>query len=362
MLKNKFYTALLTKRNKNTSNTTTNSNSIEDYVILTNNNELCKKCVNNEVYHDCIHGFHGRFTSNEINQIKRCNKQIIIEKDFQVKLLSAIEPSWGIDIIDGEKSRTALNGNVNCDVFVLDTGVNDSSLLNLVSSEFVIGSDNVDRNGHGSLVAHIIGTATENKIIGVAPNVRIHSIKVLNDQGWGTVSSVIAGIERVVQWKIQNPTKPVVMNLSLGGPVSRILDIAVTNAIRRGITVVVAAGNSSIDVSRTSPARVRSALVVGSYNQNRVLSWYSNFGRNIKLLAPGDAIVTLDKNGELTSSFTGTSAAAPHVAGAAALLLHNNQRLSPLNVRRNLVRLGLNIINVRNRRRTTRRSVNVARI
>jgi len=360
MLKNKFYTALLSKRNKKSTN---DSNDIvEDYVVLSEDVRLYKKCFNNEVYHDCIHGFHGRFTSKEINEIKRCNDHVIIEKDFQVKLLSNIEPSWGIDIIDGEKSRTALNGNVNCDVFVLDTGVNDSSLLNLVSSDFVIGSDNVDRNGHGTLVAHIIGTKTQNKIIGVAPNVRIHSIKVLNDQGWGTVSSVIAGIEKVVQWKMQNRTKPVVMNLSLGGPVSRILDIAVTNAIRRGVIVVVAAGNSSMDVSTTSPARVPSALVVGSYNQNKVLSWYSNFGRNIKLLAPGDAIVTLDKNGQLTSSFTGTSAAAPHVAGAAALLLHNNQRFSPVNVTRSLTRLGLNIINVGIRRTTTRRSVNVARI
>ena len=128
--------------------------------------------------------------------------------------------------------------------------------------------------------------------------------------------------------------------MSLGGPVSSALDLAVTNAVKDGIVVCVAAGNSSSDASRFSPARVSTAITVGATGASPTLGLnydvfasYSNYGSVVDILAPGSSILsTYIPNTTSTRILSGTSMATPHVAGVSALYLAANSKATPAQV------------------------------
>jgi subtilisin family serine protease len=261
-----------------------------------------------------------------------------IYPDIRVTGFAQYTP-WGLKRVGCPLSSAAPGKRtaVDADVFVLDTGVAlNNADLNLVESvSYVPGESNDDLNGHGTMVAGVI-CAKDNQagVVGVAPGARLHSCKVLDKTASGPMSQVLAGLDRVVQFKTANPTACVVANLSLGGFVGtttyNILDTAIADAVTtHGITVVVAAGNDAVDAALVTPAHTDEALTVGSYGMSNAFSTFSNFGAAVDVLAPGEKVLTTYGKSS-TASADGTSFSAPHVAGAVALYLSKNRTATPL--------------------------------
>ncbi|MCI3933174.1 S8 family peptidase [Streptomyces sp. AN091965] len=250
-------------------------------------------------------------------------------------------PSWGEDRIDQAKLpldrtfRYPNSAGAGVTVYVIDTGVRTthSEFGGRARSGFdFVDNDPIaeDGNGHGT---HVAGTIAGTKY-GVAKKAKVVGVRVLNNQGSGTLSGVIAGIDFVTR----NARKPAVANMSLGGSTNAQLDQAVRNSIRSGVTYSVAAGNSGQPASGTSPARVAEALTIGATDRGDTRPAFSNYGLSVDMFAPGVAIKSAGiANDNATATLSGTSMAAPHVAGAAALYLADRRSAPPSEVMRMLV-------------------------
>jgi subtilisin family serine protease len=220
-------------------------------------------------------------------------------------------------------------------VYILDTGIRISHQDFGGRARYgwdFIGNDREagDCNGHGTHVAGTIGGTR----YGVAKRVRLVSVRVLDCSGRGSYSAIIAGID----WVTAHAVRPAVVNMSLEGPAASVLDDAVRRAVAAGITFVVAAGNHKRNACTESPARTAEALTVGATDRADARASFSNYGRCLDLFAPGVAIASDWHTGNQAHALmSGTSMAAPHVAGAAALLLSAHPRWRPAQVRAALV-------------------------
>jgi subtilisin family serine protease len=251
--------------------------------------------------------------------------------------------SWGLDRInqrrlplDGNAYRGPYTGN-GVDVYLLDSGISTSHnefqgrascSLNVVDQTTTRCPDGT---GHGTHVAGIIGGRT----YGVAPSVQLKSVKVLDNNGDGYSSWVMEGLEHVIQQagSSSNNNKPIVVNLSLGAHNSDALNQAVDAAAAAGVVFVASAGNDGINACRKAPAGSKLAITVGSISNDDTVDSFSNYGECVDIFAPGSNIESASAANDNQSRFmTGTSQAAPHVAGVAALLLEQNPNLSTQDV------------------------------
>ncbi|MEX0746411.1 MAG: S8 family serine peptidase [Rhodothermales bacterium] len=258
---------------------------------------------------------------------------------------------WGIADVGADRSSAVSGDGVEDpadlpNIFLLDTGAASQDLNVVACMEVVDGSvsgcrNNMDRNGHGT---EVIGFAAardnDHGIVGVAPGAPVYVVKVLNEQGEGEESDVIAAIDYLTAYKLANPDFPMLVNMSLGADAETTeyiaLDFAVERAIDAGITVVVAAGNDSRDASTYSPAHVAGAITVGAYDKSGHLSRFSNGGTTVDLLAPGEKVEALT-TGDYKVVASGTSHATAWVTGAAALYLARNPQASPSDVKAALI-------------------------
>jgi subtilisin family serine protease len=248
---------------------------------------------------------------------------------------------WGLDRVD--QRNLPLNGSFNpagggtgVNAAIVDTGVTDhpdfvGRLQEDCFTAHTFGGC-TDRHGHGTHVAGTVGGAE----FGVAKDVNLYSVRVLNENGSGSDTDVINGIEWVIAKKKADPSKDWVINMSLGGSPAPALDAATCRAIEEGVTVVVAAGNDSQDATRSSPARVKQAVTVAASDRNDKEAYFSNDGPVVDLYAPG-VDVRSTKPGGGSQIFSGTSMASPHVAGGAALALQGQPGLAPAKVEEWLV-------------------------
>ena len=203
-----------------------------------------------------------------------------------------------------------------------------------------------DESGHGTHIAGTIGALNDlTGVVGVAPGVRIHSLKVLTSEGQTDITTLIAAVDYVTRAKRENPNRPIVVNLSLGldiGTTSyNVLDEAIAASINEGVIYVAAAGNDGRNADTYSPAHVDGVITVGSYNANNQFSLFSNYGSAVDVLAPGEDIVSLSHIVSEVQSFqtvlaSGTSHATPHVTGAIARYLGEHPHASAAEIKRAL--------------------------
>ena len=232
------------------------------------------------------------------------------------------------------------------DVFVLDSGIYGADLNLVEEVDFVGDAETTLNNAHGYHVAGTIA-ALDNHVgvVGVAPGARVHSFRVLNNRGETSTSIVVAALDEIISRKNANPSQPMVVNMSFGADTGKltynILDETVEAAAAAGIVVVVSAGNEGIDVATVSPAHAANAITVGAFDANNTFSYFSNYGSRVDILAPGEGVLSLEGmqgGGAIKlSSRSGTSMAAPHVAGVAAVYLQANPSATPAEVREALV-------------------------
>ncbi|MDQ4144776.1 MAG: S8 family serine peptidase [Actinomycetota bacterium] len=333
------------------------------------------------VYRHALKGYSAKMTPGTAAIVAADPRVDYVERDLRQRAFAQTLPT-GVDRIDGELSPTAkidgIDERVDVDIAVLDTGVDlDHPDLNVTSSTKCSGGGPMnnsctngagdDDNGHGSHVAGISG-ALDNGIgtVGVAPGARIHAVKVLDSRGSGYTSWIIAGID----WVTARASTIEVANMSLGGSgYTASYHTAVKNSVAKGVVYTVAAGNEARDVygadgtfgtsDDTQPAAfpevstisaladadgkpggaaaTSTAFSICTENRDDSMACFSNFSRNVSnnpvtsagakidLALPGYRIYSTYKSGGY-ATVSGTSQAAPHAAGLAALYIARNGR------------------------------------
>ena len=256
---------------------------------------------------------------------------------------------WSVALIGGQYSAAQSGdgaGSVPVDLYVLDTGVTNPDLSVVEAMDFREGmADPSDDDGHGTHVAAIAAADDDGDgLVGVAPGAHLHNLKVLDDDGTTDVSVVIAAVEHVLAQKQADPATPIVVNMSLGEdvgtPAYTALDEAIETATAAGVVFVAAAGNHGKDAAHVTPAHVDAVITVGAYDPEFRFSSFSNYGSLVDLMAPGERIVSLAPStggAGAPVEMDGTSMAAAHVSGAAALYLWQNPTASPAQVEAALV-------------------------
>ena len=287
-------------------------------------------------FSNAIKGFAATIPAAALPGLQNNPRVDYIEQDQTVSLTQASSPqsqaTWGLDRID--QASLPLDGLYNFNqvgqgvtAFIIDTGIRADHVEftgRVLPGYNVVADTNGtnDCNGHGTHVSGTVGGTTW----GVAKSVNLVPVRVLDCTGSGSLSGVIAGID----WVAGSTLRPAVANLSLGSSKSSTVNAAVAGAYNKGVTMVVAAGNSNADACNYSPSSEPTAITVGATTNTDVRASYSNYGTCLDVFAPGTNITSAWYTGTTaTNTISGTSMASPHVAGVAALALQGNPLSSP---------------------------------
>ena len=271
------------------------------------------------VYDTVLNGFAARLDDQQLDELRRDPKVASIEED-QIAKVSEVQDDapWGLDRLD--QKQLPLDHKYNyttkaekVTAYIIDTGIepeHDEFGGRAKIGHDSMGGDGQDCHGHGTHVAGTVG----GKTYGLAKGVQLSGVRVLGCDGSGSYSGVIEGID----WVAKNAAKPAVANMSLGGGFSQAVNDASARLVQSGVFMAVAAGNSSTDACQVSPASTPEVTTVAASDTQDGSAYFTNDGKCVDVYAPGVSIVSAKLGGGETA-MSGTSMAAPHVAGIAAL-------------------------------------------
>lgn len=289
-----------------------------------------------KIFDSALKGFSVSMNEKQAKSLSDDPSVSFVEEDAEF-FVSNIQSNvtWGIDRtdqrdlpLDGVFDFNASGQGVHA--YIIDTGIRTSHVEfggRAVMSYSAIkdGYRDGDCHGHGTHVAGTLGGST----FGVAKNVMLHGVRVMNCQGQGSTSDIVAGID----WVTKRHVKPAVANMSLGGGGSMTMDAAVRKSIAAGVTYVIAAGNGNQNACFVSPARVLESITVGATDNFDKRTYFSNYGECVDIFAPGLGITSAGNSDDYAiRAMSGTSMSSPHVAGVAALFLEANPTASPAEV------------------------------
>ncbi|MDQ3402570.1 MAG: S8 family peptidase [Actinomycetota bacterium] len=297
-------------------------------------------------YSSAVRGYSATMSATQAREVAADPAVAYVEQDRAVRMLTdqPNPPSYGIDRIDQRdlplnQKYSYSTGASNVTAYVIDTGINYShqdfgGRATFGFDAFNDGQQGKDCQGHGTHVAGTVG----GKTFGVAKEVKLKAVRVLNCQGGGSISTETAGVD----WVTANAVLPAVGNMSLytgtKNEPSRTLDDAVARSIQKGITYVVAAGNFNDNSCAYSPQRVRETINVMASTSTDARASFSSYGECSDLYAPGlDIVSAAHSSNTGNAKMSGTSMASPHVAGAAALYLAANPSAVPATVHKAIV-------------------------
>lgn len=276
------------------------------------------------VYDAAINGFAADLNQGQLNALRRHTSVVAIEPDGEILPDSVIASDEAAQA--PTTSNVGINAAANVTAYVVSTGIYPAH------TEFggraavaydALGGNGLDCNGVGTHMAGVIGGAR----YGIAKDVKLRGVRVLDCNGSGSWSGVIAGIN----WITNNGVKPAVANIGLGGAANSSVDTAVSNLVTRGITTVVPAGSSNANACNYSPARVPSAITVGAVN-GTTKAPYSNYGSCVDVYAPGTRTAAWIGSTTATNTISGTTVSAAYVSGCIALYLGGNPTATPTQV------------------------------
>jgi subtilisin family serine protease len=295
------------------------------------------------VWRDALHGFAASVPSASVPRLRAQRGVVAVEPDTGISISTVqSNPTWGLDRIDQRSlpidhafHYTETGSGVTA--YGVDTGIrlshSDFGGRAVTGTDLVDGGAASDCNGHGTHVAGTLG----GRLRGVAKQVRLVAVRVLDCAGSGSTSRVISGLN----WVASNHRSgsPAVANMSLGGAASSAVDTAVQGVINDGVTVAVAAGNDGGNACNGSPSRVAAAITVSATDSTDTRPSWADVGSCVDLFAPGVRIYSdWYSSDTATKTLDGTSMASPHAAGVAALYLQKYPTASPSTVRNAIVR------------------------
>ncbi|KAF9181843.1 hypothetical protein BGZ51_005145 [Haplosporangium sp. Z 767] len=280
-----------------------------------------------------IPGFAATVNSAALKEILAADEVEYVEQDAIISIqgTQSSPPSWGLtrvsqrDLNLTPPSYYYYNDAAGSGVtaYVVDTGVyaghSDFGGRATQGANFITGSANTDENGHGT---HVAGTIGGTKY-GVAKKVTIVGVKVLDAQGSGSTSGVVAGMDWVANRAVAGKS---VVNMSLGGGKSRAIDDAAGRLFAKNIPLIVAAGNTATqDACTGSPSGAANTYTVAASDKYDAPASFTSWGSCVEIFAPGVGITSAwIGSSSATNTISGTSMASPHVAGVAALYLSFN--------------------------------------